>query len=76
MKSLKQIDKMLEGYLVGRPVSRSRKYRGYEIILRSEYSAMTVYTYNGKTVKFKQVFYSSWKDAFVYYYNTIILLMG
>ena len=65
---------MLEGYVVGRPASRNRGFKGYNLLLFSEYGAMTVYAHSENSGQlFKKVFYNSWLKAFNYYYNTLEL---
>lgn len=72
MKSENQIKKMLEGYIVGRPKSRNRKFKGVDLYLQSDYGAMTVYVVDkNHNILHHKKFYSSWFDAFVYYYNTL-----
>ncbi len=72
MKKESQLKKMLEGYIVGRPLSRNRKYKNHVIYLQSDYGVMTVCIVNNLTGFMEETqkkFYSSWFDAFKYYYN-------
>lgn len=73
MKTVKQIEKMLEGYIVGRPVSRTRNINGYTVFLKSEHGVMTIYAYNQDTEHRVEpkVIYNNWFKAFDYYYNEI-----
>ena len=77
MKTKKQINRMLEGYTVGRPQSRNRKVNNIDVFLKSEYGVITVYAYdsNNSELLFEKKFYNSWFEAFNYYYNTIETLI-
>ena len=72
MKKESELKKMLEGYIVGRPLSRNRKYNDNVIYLQSDYGVMTVFIVNNQTgfiETTQKKFYNSWFDAFKYYYN-------
>ena len=57
MKSKKQIEKMLSGFIVGRPKSRNQAFKGHDLLLFSDYGAMTVYavTPEGEPIHKKSV---------------------
>lgn len=75
MKSLDNINKLLEWYVVGRPKSRIRKYLGHEIYLISNFGSMEIFALKNNEIYFKKTIYNSWKKAFIYYYNDIELLI-
>lgn len=72
VKSENQIKKMLNGYLVGRPSSKSRKFKDHTLFLQSDYGVITVYAIDKYcNILHEKKFYRSWFDAFIYYYNTL-----